>query len=84
MENRYCRFCEYVFNREMGYEWPTNSHIMTSLSSMISGGNVFAEAKIPTTTNQKHHKEIWSARYNIDGKDWGSVDTKDKPLDGYI
>ena len=33
---------------------------------------------------QKHHKEIWSARYNIDGKDWGSVDTKDKPLDGYI
>ena len=71
-----------------GYEWPAKfTHYDVTFVDDKAAETVFAEVLNKDSYNdecQKHHKEIWSARYNIDGKDWGSVDTKDKPLDGYI
>ena len=80
-------FCKYVFNREMGYEWPANSHIMTSLSWMIKRPKLYSlrcSIKIPTTTNARTSQRNLECALQYDGKDWGSVDTKDKPLDGHI
>ena len=73
-----------------GYEWPAKfTHYDVTFVDDEAAETVFAKVFGQDSYNeecQEMHKEVWSARYNIDGKVWdsGSVDTKDKPLDGHI